>query len=364
MKTVKRKKTARKLGKAGAAKKAGMPPGSLIHVGTIKTDRTVIDLIEYDGNEILDKKDIDLKTAESYLNTSKTTWIKVTGLHDINMIAKLGEVFGLHALILEDILNTGQRPKIDLLDDHIFLTMKAIHKPSAEDEIAADQISIILRKNLLISFHESSLSIFSSLNERLTVATSRLRTKGPDYLFYAIIDLIVDHYFSVIEGTGELIDDIEDAIFELSSEEALPRIQNVKKDLLLLKKYIFPLRDALSTIIKLESDLINIDNHKYFRDVYDHIMQIYESIESYRDLNSGLKDIYLSTLSNKMNEVMKTLTIIATIFIPLTFIAGIYGMNFDHMPELHFEYGYFVIWLFMISVAVLMIFYFRRKKWL
>jgi magnesium transporter len=364
MKTPKRLKTAGKLGKAGSFKKAGMPPGSLIHVGHVKTERPIIDLIEYDEAGIVEKKDIDVKTAASYLDTPKTTWIKVTGLHNITMIEELGKVFDLHPLVLEDILNTGQRPKLDLFGDHVFLTMKTLSKSDPNAEVNADQLSFILRKNILITFHESDLSIFSSINERLLNKAGRLRLKGPDYLFYALIDVVVDHYFGVIESTGDLIDNIEDELFGLESKEAFMRIQNVKKDLLLLKKHVFPLREAIATIIKIEAELIKPENSKYFKDVYDHLMQIYETIESYRDLNTGLKDMYLSTLSNRMNQVMKTLTIIATIFIPLTFIVGVYGMNFDFMPELSLRYGYFFIWLVMIVIGLGMLIQFKRRKWL
>jgi magnesium transporter len=358
------RKAAKKLGKAGSFKKAGMPPGSLVHVGHVKTARPVIDLLEFDGEEIVEKKDIGVQTAASYLDTPKTTWIKITGLHNTAMIDELGKAFNLHPLILEDILNTGQRPKVDLLGDHVFLTMKTLQKTDLTEEVSADQLSFILRKNILITFHESDLPIFSSITDRLSNKTGRLRTKGPDYLFYALIDVVVDHYFGVIESTGELIDNIEDDLFSLESEEAFMRIQNVKKDLLMLKKYVFPLRDAMGTIIKIESDLIETDHQKYFRDVYDHLMQIYETIESYRDLNAGLKDVYISTLSNRMNQVMKTLTIIATIFIPLTFIVGVYGMNFEFMPELSMRYGYLYIWLIMIAIGLGMLVMFKRRKWL
>ncbi len=359
-----RRKSAGKLGKAGAGRKAGMPPGSLVHIGQVKTEKPVIDVVEFDSGNIIEKFDIGVKEASKYLNTPQTTWIKVTGLHNTKMIGDLGEAFGIHPLMLEDILNTAQRPKAELGDNDLFISLKALNKAGLEDEINADQLSFVLRKNLLISFHESDLPLFESLKRRLENPEGRLRKKGPDYLLYALVDIVVDHYFMVIENTGELIDLIEDELFENKGDVVLQKIQSIKRDLLFLKKHIFPLREAVGTLIKTESAVIAEDNQKYYRDVYDHLIQMYETIESYRDLNTGLKDIYLSMLSNRMNQVMKTLTIIATIFIPLTFIVGVYGMNFENMPELGWRFGYWAVWAVMVLISGFMLIQFRRRKWL
>jgi magnesium transporter len=360
----KEKKLARKKGGSNNRQKVGLSPGSLIHIGKVKTDKPVIDLIEYNNEQIIEKKDIGVQQAKSHLNTPLTTWIKVTGLHNTQMIGELGEAFGLHPLLLEDILNTAQRPKLDMVNQAIFMSMKVLYKPSPEDDISADQVSFVLRNNVLISFHESELPLFDPLKIRLQNTSGRLRTKGPDYLFFALVDIAVDNYFEVVENSAELIDNIEDHLFEASNDDVLLRIQRVKRELLFLKKNIFPLREALMSLIKTDSGLIKDDNQKYFMDVHDHIMQISDSIESSRELNSSLKDAYMSIISNKMNQVMKTLTIIATIFIPLTFVAGIYGMNFEYMPELSWKYGYFAVWGVMAGISVIMLMVFKKRKWL
>jgi magnesium transporter len=360
----KERKLTKKKGKSNSRQKVGLSPGSLIHVGKVKTDKPVIDLIEYNSKQIIEKKDIGVQQAKSHLNTPLTTWIKVTGLHNTQMIGELGEAFGLHPLQLEDILNTTQRPKLDIMNEAIFLSMKILYKPSPGADISADQVSFVLRNNMLISFHESELPLFDPLNIRLQNTTGRLRTKGPDYLLFALVDIAVDNYFEVIENTSEHVDTIEDDLFETSNDELLIRIQQVKRELLFLKKNIFPLREALMSLIKTADDLIKEENQKYFMDVHDHIMQISDSIESSRELNSSLKDAYMSIISNKMNQVMKTLTIIATIFIPLTFVAGIYGMNFEHMPELGWKYGYFAVWALMVGITVVMLVLFKKRKWL
>jgi magnesium transporter len=358
------KRSAKKTGKSNSRQKVGLSPGSLIHVGRVKTDKPVIDLIEYNKEQLIEKKDIGVQQAKSYLNTPLTTWIKVTGLHNTQMIGELGEAFGLHPLQLEDILNTAHRPKLDMINQAIFMSMKILYKPSPDAAIRSDQVSFVLRNNILISFHESELPLFDPLKIRLQNTTGRLRSKGPDYLFFALVDIAVDNYFEVVENTAELIDDIEDDLFEASNHDILMRIQQVKRELLILKKNIFPLREALLNLIKTDDGLIKDENQKYFMDVHDHIMQISDSIEASRELNSSLKDAYMSIISNKMNEVMKTLTIIATIFIPLTFVAGIYGMNFENMPELSWKYGYFTVWAVMAGISVGMLVLFKKRRWI
>lgn len=356
-------KSARKLGKSGSGKKKGLPPGSLVHIGQVKTDSTSIELIEYDQKSIVTKSRVSLAEASKHLETPKTTWIKVTGLQDTNIIGELGKAFRMHPLLIEDILNTGQRPKVELMEDYIFLTMKTLGL-SSDKTVVSDQISFVLRKNVLISFHESELSLFEPLKERMKLENSRLRTHGVDYLFYALIDIIVDNYFEVIEAMAEVMDDIEDKLYGDPDDKILEKIQYIKKELLFVKKAVFPLREAVNTLTKVETPLIDQQQIRYLSDVYDHIMQIYETVENYRDLNAGLKDMYLSILSNRMNKVMQVLTIIATIFIPLTFIAGIYGMNFEFMPELHWKYAYPLVWVIMIGTALVMLRMFRKNKWL
>jgi magnesium transporter len=363
MKNTKIRKSTKKLGKPGYSKKSGLPAGSLVHVGQVKTEGTYIDLIEYSPTNIAEKKNLSLKEAQEYLDAPGMKWLRVTGLQNTEIIGELGKEYGLHPLLLEDILNTSQRPKLEIMEDHVFFTMKTLGF-SADKGVVSDQISFVLRENLLMSFHESDLDIFLPLYDRMNIETSRIRNNGVDFLFYALIDIIVDNYFSVVEAIADMIDTVEDRISSEPDENVLDAIQQIRKELLFLKKTVFPIREGLNTLIRNDIPLIDPKQVKYLRDVYDHLMHIYETIETYRELNTGLKEVYLSALSNKMNQVMKTLTIIATIFIPLTFIVGIYGMNFRVFPELNWKYGYLFVWLVMLAIVAYMLFRFKKKKWL
>ncbi|MDO8898762.1 MAG: magnesium/cobalt transporter CorA [Bacteroidales bacterium] len=363
MKNSKIRKSTKKLGKPGYSKKSGLPAGSLVHVGQVKTEETRIDVIEYSPKSIAEKNNLSLKEAKEYFDVPANIWLRVTGLQNTEIVGELGKAFGLHPLLLEDTLNTSQRPKVEIMEDHVFFTMKTLGY-TVENGVVSDQVSFVLRKNTLVSFHESDLDIFVPLYERMNLETSRIRNNGVDYLFYALIDIIVDNYFIVTEAIAEMIDSVEDRIFSEPDENILDAIQQIRKELLFLKKTVFPIREGLNTLIRNEIPLIDPQQVKYLRDVYDHLMHIYETIETYRELNTGLKEVYLSALSNKMNQVMKTLTIIATIFIPLTFIVGIYGMNFKYLPELNWKYGYLFVWLVMLAITAYMLFRFKKKKWL
>ena len=363
-KAKKPKRSSAHLGKPGSATKAGLPPGSLVHVGSIKTNDTSIDLISYDKDSFevfsqMNGTDVLQKTIEGRFN-----WIKVTGLQNIEIIGQLAGALGLHPLLTEDILNTGQRPKVEFGDDSIFFTMKALGISDEDGDIFTDQVSFVLRENVLISFHERDLDIFDAVYKRMQIPESRFRTNGLDYLLYALTDVMVDHYFNVMEQIAETIDNLEEKVTSNSDEYVLGEIQQLKKDLLLIRKTVFPLREALGTLIKMDNPLINHAQRAYFNDVYDHVMHIYETIENYRDLAGGLKDIYHSTVNLRMSKVMQTLTIISTIFIPLTFIVGVYGMNFERMPELSLKWGYAGVWILMISIALWQVRMFRRRKWL
>ncbi|KAF0129015.1 MAG: magnesium transporter [Bacteroidetes bacterium] len=364
MSTKKPKKSTGRLGKPGSSKKAGLPPGSLIHIGSIKTENTTIDLISYDAENFevftqMNGTDVLQKTLKGRKN-----WIKVTGLQNTKVIGELADALGLHPLLTEDILNTGQRPKAEIGEGFIFFTMKAISPSEEEGDFTTDQVSFVLREDALITFHERDLPIFDVVYNRMQIPDGRFRSSGLDYLMYALTDIMVDHYFRVMEDMAELIDASEDALMKHSSENTLVETQQIKKDLLLIRKTVFPLREALSTLIKTDSVLINPSQRTYFTDVYDHVMHIYETIENYRDLVSGLKDIYHSSVNLRMSKVMQTLTIISTIFIPLTFIVGVYGMNFDFMPELHFRFGYLAVWVVMLLITIYMIREFRKNNWL
>ena len=361
---MKNRKLTKRPRKSAVSRKVGLSPGSLVHIGTIKTESPKVDIIQY-KNEIFDEiENISVDKIPDFLSTDKNTWIRVTGLQDTKTIGEICAIFNIHPLVIEDILNTIHRPKVDYLENYIFLSFKTLHNDSAEYNLKSDQVSLLLFKNILITFHENPLPIYEPIIERMQLPTGRLRTRGVDYLFYALIDVIVDNYYVTIETTGDYIDNIEDSIFEYPSTDTLESIQLVKKDLLYIKKCVFPLREALNTLIKIDTDLIEQQQIRYLTDVYDHLMQVYENIESFRDLNAGLKDIYLSSLSNKMNQIMKLLTVISTIFIPLTFIVGLYGMNFTNMPEIEWKYGYLFVWIVMVTTTIFMLRWFIKKNWL
>jgi magnesium transporter len=362
-KVKKTKRSATRLGKEGSSRKSGMPPGSLIHIGQVKMQKVRFDLIEYNAESFAEKKNVDF---EELVFDDKSTfkWLRVIGLHDIALIDKVGKKLGLHNLLLEDILNTGQRPKLDTEPGFVFLTLKTLYQENGSSEISSDQISMVLQDRLLISFQESDLAIFDPLFERFNNPMSRLRLFGTDYLFYAITDLIVDEYFKVIENLGESIDHLEDNLPDMPDKQVSELIQQNRKDLLFVKKSIFPLREAVMSLLKSDHPLVDPNHNRYFGDVQDHVMQMVEIIETYRELNSGIRDIFLSAQSYRMNQVMKVLTIIGTIFIPLTFIVGVYGMNFEIMPELKWTYGYAGVWIVMIIIVVIMLLMFKRRKWL
>jgi magnesium transporter len=356
------RRTARKMGKSGSSAKSGMPPGSLVHIGQVKMTEVRADLIEYNRETL--KVDLGINISELDIKPGVNTWLRITGLHDAGLIADIGKKLGIDALILEDVLNTGQRPKSETEQHAVFLTLKTLHQEHRGSEINSDQVSLVLKKNLLVSFHESELDLLSPLFTRLKNPDGRIRSSQTDYLFYAITDLIVDQYFKVIEQIGESIDQLEDELDELHDKRAADSIHSIRKDLLFVRKNIYPLRDAWQQLFRGDHPLIENVNLRYFGDVADHLMQMIEITENYRELNSGIRDVFLSAQSNRMNQVMKVLTMIGTLFIPLTFIVGVYGMNFAQMPELHWKYGYAAIWLIMVVVAVSMLLMFKKRKWL
>ena len=347
-----------------ASKKAGLPPGTLIHIGNQKVEETKISIIDFDEHNFTEKETTNVEECFPFKDIPTVTWLNIDGLHDVDLIEKIGIKYGLHPLILEDVLNTNQRPKIEDFTDYLFITLKMITYDENLEKLEIEHISMVLGKNFIISFQEKPGDVFDSFRERLRTHKATAREKKSDYVTYRIIDAIVDGYYGVMEHLSERLERLEDKILNDPKPRFLEEIQRIKKDLIILRKSVFPLREAISRLEKDESKLIDKKTIKYLRDVYDHTIQIAESIDTYRDITIGLKDIYLSSLSNKMNVVMKVLTIIATIFIPLTFIAGIYGMNFEYMPELGWKWAYPVVWGIMIAVALLMLWFFRKNKWI
>lgn len=346
------------------SKKAGLPPGTLVHIGEKKTERAKITIIDYDEAQFQEKEAKTIEECFPFKDEPTVTWINIDGIHEMAIIEKIGKHFGVHPLILEDIVNTGHRPKMEDLEDYIFVVLKMLYYDEKDDEIKAEQVSLILGANFVISFQESEGDVFNPIRERIRKAKGRIRKAGADYLAYALVDAIVDSYFLILEKLGEEIELLEEELVTDPRSETLQTIHNFKGEMIFLRRSVWPLREVVSGLERGESSLIHESTGIYLRDVYDHTIQVIDTIETFRDMISGMLDTYLSSISNKMNQVMKVLTIIATIFIPLTFVAGIYGMNFEYMPELKWHWGYFMVWFIMVVIVVSMVFYFRRRRWL
>jgi len=346
-----------------AAAKVGLPPGSLVHVGEKKVEEVKIAVIRY--NESFYEEQEEVSAEECRLTSeSVTTWVRVWGVHDSQVIGQLGEIFGLHPLILEDIMHTNQRPKAEEMGDYLFFVLRHLNYEEASKELFSEQVALVLGQNYVLSFEERPSSILEPVQERLRQGKGRLRRAGADYLAYALIDAAVDHYFVVLEKLGERIELLEEELVTNPGRETLHEIHHLKNATLSLRRSVWPLREAISWVSRSGASLIKESTVVFLRDVYDHTIQVIDTIETFRDMLSGMLDTYLSSLSHRMNEIMKVLTIIATIFIPITFIAGIYGMNFEYMPELKWRWGYFASLGLMAGCALSMVFYFRRKRWL
>jgi magnesium transporter len=344
--------------------KAGLPPGTLVHVGERKAEKVSIRIFDYDTTQFEEKETKTIEESFPFKDKPTVTWINIDGLHEIEVIEKLGSHFGLHPLLLEDILNTDQRPKMEDYGDYIFIVLKMLYSGENKDEIETEQVSIILGSNFVISLQEHEGDVFNPIRERIRKSKGRIRNADADYLAYALLDAIVDNYFLILENIGEKIEDTEQQLTTDPSAETLQYIRELKNEMIFLRKSIWPLRELINGLERCESKIIHESTGAYLRDVYDHTIQIIDTVESYRDMISGMVDIYLSSISNKMNAVMKLLTIFASIFIPLTFVAGVYGMNFKYLPELEWHWSYFGFWGVSIIVAGIMLFYFKRKKWL
>ena len=347
-----------------SSKKAGTSPGTLVHVGDERTEPVRLYLIDYDEGSLTERAISGIEDAASLKDQPTVTWINADGIHDIELMEKLGARFGIHPLTLEDIVNTGQRPKLEDFEDYLYLVFKMLSYDAEAETVRSEQISLVVGENLVFSFQETAGDVFDPVRERIRKGKGRIRKAGSGYLAYALIDAVVDHYYAVLETVGAKIEEIEEQLMEDPEPEVLETIHELKREMIFSRKQVWPVRELLSGLTKSDSPLIHESTGIYFTDVYDHAVQVIDTIESFRDMLSSMLDLYLSTISNRMNEVMKMLTIIATIFIPLTFIAGIYGMNFDFMPELHWRWGYFAVWGLMLAVALVLLVYFKRKRWL
>ena len=346
------------------SRKAGLPPGTLIHIGEKKTEELKITVIDYEETHFEEREVKRVEECFVFKDKPTVTWMNVDGLHQVEILEKLGECYGLHPLVLEDILNTDQRPKMEDYGEYIYIVLKALDYNDKSNEIETEQISLILGSNFVFSFQEREGDTFDPIRERIRNGKGRIRSMGADYLAYALLDSIIDNYFIILEKLGEKIELLEEKLVTQPAPETLRTIHHLKREMIFLRKAVWPLREVINGLERGESSLIKESTRVYLRDVYDHTIQTIDTIETYRDMVSGMLDIYLSSVSNRLNSVMKVLTIIATIFMPLTFLAGVYGMNFKYMPELGWRLGYPLIWLIMIGIGVLMLIFFRKKKWL
>ena len=346
------------------SQKAGSAPGTLVHIGERKTETPRITILDYDDVQLHEKQLERIEEAFPFKDSLTTTWLNIDGVHDVELIEKIGAHFNIHSLILEDIVNTGQRPKADDFETYNYFVLKMLYLDEQNDEVRSEQVSLVLGHNFLISFQETEGDVFALVRDRIRKGKRRIRTHGCDYLAYALIDAVVDHYFVILETIGATIESLEEDLLGEPTPETLQNIHELKRELIYTRKQVWPLREMINTVIRGELSMVREETLVFFKDVYDHTIQIVDTIESYRDVLSGMLDLYLSTISNRMNEVMKVLTIIATIFIPVTFVAGIYGMNFKSMPELEGKWGYLAVWCLIGGIALLMIVFFKRKKWL
>jgi len=346
------------------SRKAGLPPGTLIHIGEKKTEEIKITIMDYDESQFQEKEAKSFDECFLYKGRPTVTWINIDGIHQVETLEKLGECFELHPLTLEDILNTDQRPKIEDFGDYMYIVLQMFSYDDRNNEIITEQISLILGRNFVLSFQENIGDVFDQIRERIRSGKGKIRKMGADYLVYALLDAIVDNYFIILEKIGDQIEFIEERLIINPASDTLNTIHKLKREMLFLRKSVWPLREVISGMERGESSLIKGTTKIYLRDVYDHNIQIIDTIETLRDMLSGMLDIYLTSISNRLNAVMKVLTIIATIFMPLTFLAGIYGMNFKYMPELEWKWGYPLILLIMSTIGISMLFYFKRKKWL
>ncbi len=353
-----------------ASEKFGLPPGTIVHVGDKRTETVKITVIDYSKDHFQTKEVSDIEEVFPFRDSPSVTWINIDGIHDVTVIERLGTHFSIHPLVLEDILHTTQRPKIEDFEDYIYVVLRMFYYQDKTDEldndseIVSEQVSLILGRNFVISFQEAGGDTFDPVRMRIKNSKGRIREMGADYLAYSLIDSIVDNYFVILEKLGERIELLEDDLLDNPTPDTLEELHVLRNEMIFLRKSAWPLREVLNNLLRGESSLITKHAQIYIKDVYDHTIQVMDTIETYRDMLSGMLDIYLSSISNRMNEVMKVLTIIATIFIPLTFLAGVYGMNFHYMPELAWKWSYPVLWCIMAAIGIFMASYFRKKKWL
>jgi len=352
------------------SKSKGLKPGTVVFIGEKKLEKTQIRIIDYDKDAMEERRIESVEKCFPFKEKPTVTWINIDGLHEVEVIEKIGRHFEIHPLILEDIANTGQRPKLDSSGGLIFLSLKMLTTNMESNRIQREQFSFVVGPNFVISFQEKIGDVFEPVRERIRKQVPRDRFLGSDYLAYSLVDAVVDAYFSVLEILSERIEEVEEQLLDDPGPEHLESIHELRRELVLMRKAVWPLREVIGGLARLDSELIQDSTRAYLRDLYEHTVQVIDTVETFRDMVTGLLDIYLSSVSNRMNEVMKVLTIIATIFIPLGFLAGVYGMNFDtstsrfNMPELGLHYGYILFWVLALIIGGGLFLFFKRKKWL
>lgn len=344
--------------------KLGLAPGSLVFTGTQKMAQVDISALNYSENEYIENSPKNIAEVISIIKSfDGITWINIDGLHDEKSIEEICTYLGVHKLSMEDILSVGQRPKLEEYTDYLQAVIKLLSIDPVEDIIEYEQLTFILKGNVLVTFQEKTGDVFNSVRNRIKEAKGSVRKKGADYLLYALLDLVVDHYFTILESFSEKLEDLETELLNNPDKNTLNKLHGLRRETLLLRRTIYPLREMVGKFEKLEEPIINSDIKVFIRDLYDHTIKVIENIEVLRDMTTGLLDLYMNSASNKMNEIMKVLTIMSAIFIPITFIAGVYGMNFVNMPELQSKNGYFVVLGVMLSVFIGMVIFLKRKKW-
>ena len=343
--------------------KEGAAPGTLVHVGEQKMKTASITGWSYDNHTCEEQVDLNPALTKDIIKKNTINWINIDGVHDVKAIEQIGAIFGLHSLLLEDILNTGQRPKIEEYEDCLFIVLKMLHV-NENRQLSLEQVSLILKDGVVLSFQEQPEDVFDVVRDRIRKGKGKIRSRGADYLVYRLIDTVIDHYFSTLEMIGDQIEHVEQELIERPSDSVIQSIYSLRQQMLFLRKAVNPLREIAGDLQKEESGLMQEGTAIYLRDLHDHAMQVIDAVDTYRDILGNMLDNYLSLMSHRMNSVMKTLTIVGAIFIPLTFVAGVYGMNFEHMPELAWKWGYFVVWGIMIMMTVGMVVWFKKKGWL
>ncbi|TFH00987.1 MAG: magnesium/cobalt transporter CorA [Calditrichales bacterium] len=343
---------------------AGQIPGTPVFVGNKKQDKILVRMIDYNASDLQERTIADIEQLEKYPERDSVTWVNIDGLHDVDFVRKISEIFNLHQLVSEDIVNTGQRPKLDEYDNALFIVVKMLMYDEAKKLIKSEQLSLLIMEKVLLTFQERTGDFFEPVRERIRKQKGRIRSFGTDYLAYALLDTVVDNYIYLVERMGEEIEDLEVSILADPKPGLLDNINYYKREMNFIRKAIRPFREFLIRLNRIETELITPVMVPFLKDLEDLIMQVTEGIESYREMLSDQLNIYHTSVSNRMNDIMKVLTIFAAIFIPLTFIAGVYGTNFEYVPELRYRFAYPVFLGVMATIAWVMIYFFRRKKWL